>query len=178
MELFKLNDEFLVDLNKEWIGTIKEFKEVLTRDKDRHKKKAQREFTFIYHALDFRSQFVNYPDGDRIKESLRNADLEEDYKWEKDEKLVNAYNKYEELRLTRSLRIIRGAYIGIDKLTVYLNTMKIEEADEAKTLMTTLGGLGKLIGSIKDLEEQVKRELTEDSGIRGDKTKGFSEDPD
>jgi len=165
-------------MDKEWISTIKEFKKLIIRDKDRNKKQAQKEFTFIYHYLDFRSQFSNYPDADRLKEALRNADLDQALAINKDKDLVEAIIRYKELRETRSLRIIRSSYSAIDKLSVYFDKVEVKEADEAKSLITSLGGIGKLLGSIKELEEQVKRELSEEAGIRGDKTKGLTEDPD
>lgn len=177
MELFKMGDNYLVDLNKEWISTIKEFRELLKRDKDRAKKQAQREFTFIYHYLDFRSQFREYPEDARLKESLRNADLPEDLKIEKDQDLLAAVNRYKELRETRTLKVIKGAYKATDSLAEYFNTVEIKEPDVAKNLMSSLGGIGKLLSSLKELEEQVKRELSEDAGIRGDKQKGITEDP-
>ena len=55
MELFKLNDDFMVDLNKEWIQLHEPFKKIYLRDKGntsnhykgRFKFTAQKEFTYI-----------------------------------------------------------------------------------------------------------------------------------
>ena len=59
LRLFTLNPAtFLVDLDKEWISTIKEFKVILVRDKGakgdtqaRKKLQAQKEFTFHYDTI-------------------------------------------------------------------------------------------------------------------------------
>lgn len=177
MELFILKEDYLVDLNKPWISTILEFKKILLRDKDRYKKRAMKEFTFIYHYTDFKSHYREYSDEERLKESIRNAQLEEDFKLEKDSDLVAAIERYKTLRDTRALKIIRAAFRAVDSVTEYFNTLTIVDADAAKNLMVTIGGMSKTLASLSEMEKQVMNELTEEQGIRGNSLKGLREDP-
>jgi hypothetical protein len=178
-ELFVYNEEtYLVDINKAWISTIKEFKKLILRDKDRFKKQAIKEFTFIYHYIDFRSQFRDYIGIDKFKECLRNAELPEDLDIEKDEDLKAAIERYSELRMTKTLNIVKSGMIAIDALASYYKTARVTNGKEAKELTGSLKDLGAVIASTKELDEQLMRELKDDAGIRGSKEKGLTEDPE
>jgi hypothetical protein len=114
MKLFEIDSTTrLVNLNKEWISTIKEFKKLITRDKGsegdadgRRKLQAIREFTFIYHYCDYRSKFTNYSEKDKYYECLRNADLPGDLEIKKDEDLLNAIIRYKSLQEVPSLKVL------------------------------------------------------------------------
>lgn len=114
LELFVLGSDHMVEINKPWISTIKEFKKILARDRGslgdaqgRNKLQAIREFTFIYHYCDISSKFVNYSKADMLKECLRNAELPEDLDIEKDPELIAAIIKYKSLQTAPSLELLR-----------------------------------------------------------------------
>lgn len=188
-ELFILNDEtFLVEINKTWISTIKEFKKLIVRDKGsegdadgRKKYKAIKELTFVYHYVDFRSQFRDYPDVDKMKVCLRNAGFEEDYAWSKDEDLVAAIKIYEGICMTTGLHIVKAAKRAIVSLADFWNligNVGVKTAAEAKEVVASVTPIAKMLDSLDSLEERMKKELTNEVGLRGDSTKGFDEDED
>ncbi len=114
MKLFELDPATrMVNLNKEWISTIKEFKKLITRDKGsegdadgRKKLRAIREFTFIYHFCDYRSKFVNYSEQDKYLECLRNAELSTELDIEKDPDLLSAIIRYKALQEVPALKVL------------------------------------------------------------------------
>jgi len=121
LELFVLDDNTrLVDINKPWVSTIKEFKKLITRDKGtigdregRRKLQATREFTFIYHYCDYGSKFTNYEEEDKRAACLSNADLDINLDIQKDEDLLNAIVKYKSLQQSPSLTLLNELKEGI-----------------------------------------------------------------
>lgn len=179
-ELFKLDDEYLVELNREWISTIPEFAKIIRDDKGskgdtqaRKKLHAKRVFTFIYHYCDFQSQFVDYGAERRREEALHNAGLCED-----DVTIVAveiAIDKYNRLQDTRILRLLKSANGGIDKLTDYYDNIDFELRDindklmySPKEFQTMVATLDKTYEGVKSLENRVKKELKEAARVRGD----------
>lgn len=151
IKFFELTKYRVVDLDKEWISTIKEFKKILNRDKGskgdvdgRRKLQAIREFTFIYHYCDYGSKFGNFSEDDKIKQCISNADLPEDFNYTKDEDIIVAINKYKQLQETPALKVLNEAKEGlhsahkvIRKIRLHLETelanidlSKIDEIEE------------------------------------------------
>jgi len=172
MQLFILGEDFLVELDKEWISTIKEFKALLVRDKGskgdtqaRKKLQAQKEFTFIYHYCDYRSKFINYSERDRLKHALKNAELAEDIDINKDPELLAAIECYLALQTTPALRLIKslkeGMHTGhrvVDRIIAYLNK-KLDDIeaneDSLEEKVKEVNGKKFLIDPIKEIEEKL-----------------------
>lgn len=120
-ELFILNERtMLVELNKVWISTIKEFRVILERDKGskgdaqgRKKIQATREFTFIYHLVDYRSQYADYSEKDRLEAALKNSDLDPKFDYTKDEELNQAVEVYSAFRETSGLLLLQELKQGL-----------------------------------------------------------------
>lgn len=186
-ELFTLNNEYVVELNREWISTIEEFKVLLRRDRGskgdadgRKKLQVQREFTFIYHYCDFKSQFREYPEHERWQEAMRNAGLDDK---DIDDAVKAAIDRYKSFQETRSLKIINSAFIGIDKLREYFEDVDLTEKDlndrlvnDSKKLSSNIKDVAGLLKGLTELEEMVKAELEEKTRIRGDAKRGNRED--
>ncbi len=121
MNIFVYNPStFLVELDKNLIASVKEFKALITRDKGikgdvqaRLKLQATREFTFIYHYCDYRSLFINYTEKDRREQALKNAELDPKLKIEKDEELVAAIEVYIALQETPALKMLNSLKEGL-----------------------------------------------------------------
>ncbi len=182
MELFKLNDDFMVDLNKEWIQLHEPFRKIYLRDKGntsnhykgRFKFQAQKEFTYIYLLCDYRSNLINYSEEDRKVEAKRVSGLESS--WKPDKELNDAIEHYKALQSTRSLRLLEACHKKIDNLTKLLNAD--DEELDIKVLGETIksmSDLGKLLKTLKDLEEQTKKELSETGSGRGNVEIGENE---
>lgn len=114
MRLFELSAKTrLAEIDKEWISTIKEFKEILVRDKGskgdsqgRLKLQATKEFTFLYHYCDYRSKFINYSEKDKLKACLVNAEMPDNYELDKDQVMLNAIEVYKILQETPTLKAL------------------------------------------------------------------------
>jgi hypothetical protein len=155
VELFVLDPATrMVDLNKEWISTIKEFKKILSRDRaskgdmdGRRKLQATKEFTFIYHFCDYASKFGNYSEEDKFKQCVANSELPENFDYKKDEELLTAMAKYKEMQETPALKVLNEAKEGlhsahrvIRKIRLHLETelasidltKPLEEDDEGE----------------------------------------------
>lgn len=155
-ELFVLNPETqLVDINKPWLSTIKEFKVLLKRDKgtvngnERRKLRAEKEFTFIYHLVDYRSSFADFSEEERLASALANSDFDPKFDYQKDEALAAAVEVYKALRDTPGLlmlyelkqgihssqRVVKKIRQNLNKLLDELDLMSEEKFDEfSKTL--------------------------------------------
>lgn len=219
VELFKIDPATrMVDLNKEWIGTIKEFKKILSRDRGskgdmdgKKKLQATKEFTFIYHFCDYASKFDNYPEEEKLKECLANSDLPLDFDYTKDDDILAAVIRYKTLQESPALKVLNEAKQGlftahkvIRKIRKALETqLEATDLDELfkdttedpdkpnkkriddpitkiskalKSLMELTNEVGPSLRAIKDLEEDVKKELGDQTGLRGDREKGIRED--
>lgn len=214
LRLFTLHPTtFLVELDKEWISTIKEFKALIVRDKGvkgdtqaRKKLQAQREFTFIYHFCDYRSQFWNYSEKDRYVKALKNAELDVKLDITKDKELQEAVEVYKALQETPALELLTELKDGLhtakkvvkkiredleakleaadfDTLEAEMRNGKAVMVDPVEKITTRLqalmnigNALPKTLTTIKDLEEDVKKELQDSPVLRGGARKGTRED--
>lgn len=138
IELFEIDPEtHMVAMNKTWIGTIKEFKTILKRDRGsegdmdgRVKLQAEKEFTFIYHFCDFKSKFREYSEEDKLKECLRNANLSDTIDIYSDAALMLAIERYKKFQETATLKLLNEAKEGFH--TAYKVVRKIRIALEAR----------------------------------------------
>lgn len=185
IKLFELGEDYMCSLNKEWISMIPEFKELLRRDKGskgdnqgRAKAQAQREFTYIYLLMDFRSPYENFLPDERREHARRDAEFPDD--WIPDTEVRAAIAKYQLLleNSSPSLRLLRAVKISAQPIENYfMNFTPIEPDDLAKhiKICKDLPGLQK---SLKEYEDQVKQEALDESSLRGQAEKGYKEDPD
>lgn len=215
VKLFELGDDRLARLDKEWISTIKEFKKILSRDRGskgdtdgRRKLQATKEFTFMYHYCDYASKFGNFSEDDKLKASIVNAELADDFNYKKDEDLLSAMVKYKEMQESPALQLLTEAKEGlhhahkvVKKIRTYLEielenldlttiTEDLEESDSKKkkldpiskitnslkNLMSLTNEIAPALKTLKLLEEEVKKELGDKTGLRGGREKGEREE--
>jgi hypothetical protein len=153
LELFEIGKDFLVDINKDWISTIKEFAKVLRRDRGSpgdsggHKKlQARKEFTYIYHMYDYKSKFRAYDEEDRRKHALLNSDLPLDFQPDSD--LQAAIKVYEKMKVTKTIKSINSVERGLltaqktaDAINLKLSKFLDILADETSILTVTEEGV-------------------------------------
>ncbi len=179
MELFILDENYLVQLNQEWIQLHEPFRFLYLRDKgnvDKHRKEtgrykaqAHKEFTFIYHYQDYRSKLINYDDAERFKQSIKDADLPEN--WKPDKYVEAALQKYKELQDCRELRLLRAAYKTIDTAIKQLNDLDEVTPETFKLLQE----VPKIIKQLTETEKMVKSALQANPNSRGDVEIGINE---
>jgi hypothetical protein len=172
----------MVDLNKEWIQLHEPFKKLYLRDKGntsnhykgRFKFTAQKEFTYIYLLCDYRSNLINYSEEDRKVEAKRVSGLEAN--WKPDKELNDAIEHYKALQNTRSLRLLNAAFKKIDNMIELLDaTAETIEISEVNDTLKAMKDIGSLLKTLTELENNVKKELSETGSGRGNVEIGENE---
>lgn len=186
MKLFIFENQKL-ELNKDEILLIREFAELWDPQRNKmpgdlrggERRLAFREFTYIYLMCDWESPYKNFSDNERHNEALYDSSLTE--KQFEDAKFQRAVKKYKDIQETHMARLLKSAYRAVDELRLFYELVNLQERDDkgmpvhnAKQVLDSLGGLGKVISSIEQLEEVVRKQK-EASGkvLRGDVEPGM-----
>lgn len=187
MDLFRI-ENYKAVINKKDVLLIPEFKVMLELKyniqkgdhQGRLRNRAFKEFTFIYFYVDYKSDYSNYTEKERKTESLKAAELPEDYEISKE--LEAAIEKYKELQETRALKLLNSANGAIDKIRLFYDGLDFTEEDsngklkhDPNRVLTSINGLSKTLESLEKLEKRVKQSLKQDLGVRGDGEGGFFE---
>lgn len=168
-----------VILNSADLALIDEFKTIIKRDKER----ADREFTYIYLAIDWKSPYSNYSEQERHEAALKDAHITEE-EWN-DPLFRAACRKYRALQESnRYVRLLQSAELVTDKIIDYFNNINLEERDEdtgkyinkVSDVQKAMENAAKQIETLKMIESLVKKEITEQSQIRAGATEGFVPD--
>lgn len=188
-DLFVYNNQLnRVDLNIPEILLIKEFKSLLDPKRNKCKDdpkgvfglRAFREFTYIWLALCWKSVYSDYNEQDRHKEALKDSGLTKE-EFDNPEFRV-ACRKYREIQESNlSVRMLHAAQETVNKFIEYFNSVDPLERDDqtnkplykVKDIMAELTQLGKVHDELVDLESRVKKELSEQSSIRGGAIDGY-----
>jgi hypothetical protein len=146
---------------------VPEFKALWKRDRNRNKKVAHAELSYIYYITDFKSPYRTYPKVQRkskvINEYCHKAAGED---WEPDDKVEIALRKYEELQVTPSLRYLDSVEGIIHKITKFLDETTVDE-DTLKTIVDSIDKANKIALGLPKLKDAVEKEISENSKIRG-----------
>ncbi len=154
--------------------TIPEFREIYERDKRKDKEIAFSELCYVYHMADYKSFYSNHDDD--VKEEKIKADFITDSKWQPDDLVKRAINKYKELTETPSMKLLKDTRIGVEKVRKYYQTVNLNDTDsngkpinKITDLTSSLASVGKLVDSINAIEERIRKEESVSTKIRGDK---------
>ena len=193
--LFELGDNNMAVLNKEWISTIPQFRRLLARDKGgpgdgsgKYKKKATREFTYIYHLCDFHSPLENMPLKKRKIKAMEYANMpDREFVLDNDADLQDAISEYKELlaNSATSLQTLRAMRHAKHAMNTYLESVDFNEKDDGgklihsvKQVQENIIGMPKAQAALEEMEDKVKQELLVSFEMRGGAEKGVEEDPD
>ena len=168
-----------VILNSADLALIDEFRTIIKRDKDR----ADREFTYIYLAIDWKSPYNGYSEQERHEAALQDAHItEEEFN---DPSFRAACRKYRALQESnRYVRLLKSAELVTDKIIDYFNNVDLEERDEqtgkyvnkVADIQKAMENASKQIETLKMIDSLVKKEIAEQSQIRAGATEGFVPD--
>jgi hypothetical protein len=148
------------------ILNIPEFKVLWKRDKDRYKKLAFAELSYIYYMVDFKSPYRTYSKDERHERIVNDFISKRFDEWSPDKEVKLAILKYEELHTTPSLRYLEAVEGQLDKITNFLNGTTIDE-DVIRTVVDSVDKANKIILGLPKLKEAVQKEIAEKSKIRG-----------
>lgn len=189
MDLFTLRKDYTLEINKEEVLLVKEFKELFTikfnsgfvGDKDGRKRhKAFKVLAYIYLVYDWQSPYTEYSEKEKHEAALADTELEEQHV--KNDSLIDAaIKKYMDLQETRLVKLLKSSYEVVDKLKQYFEDVDLDERDphsgrplfSAKDLMSNLANLSKTVESLQQLEHMVKKEKEVDKGLRAQASPGM-----
>lgn len=181
MDFFSFNSlNKQLEINEPEILLIKEFKALLDRDKTKQKDRLVRELSYIYLAIDWKSPYNQYLEQERHEEALNDSGLsEQEFN---DPIFREACRKYRALQdSNKSIKLLEAAKRAADQFIDYFDTIvDLNERDnngkpifQAEKVMKEMAQLHKVHEELVTLENEVKRELTEQSAIRGGGEDGF-----
>ena len=170
---------------------IDEFKKLLEPGRNKCKEdpsglehlRADREFTYIYLAIDWKSPYANYSNQEKHEAALKDAEITEE-EWENPE-FRAACRKYVALQdSNRYVRLLQSCQQVTDKIIDYFNNIDIEERDEqtgkyvnkVSDIQKAMENASKQVETLKMIESLVKKEIAEQSQIRAGATEGFVPD--
>ena len=169
---------------------IKEFKDLLEVERNKCKEdpsglnhvRADKEFTYIYLAIDWKSPYSGFSNQERHVAALKDADLSEDEF--NDPTFRAACRKYVSLQdSNRYVRLLQASQQVTDKIIDYFENLDLNATDDQGKPLVKIADIQKAmdqsvkqIESLKQIEALVKKELTEQSQIRGGAVEGFMPD--
>ena len=169
---------------------IDEFKKLLEPYRNKCKEdpsglehiRADREFTYIYLAIDWKSPYANYSNQEKHEAALKDAHITEE-EWNNPE-FRAACRKYVQLQdSNRYVRLLQSAQLVTDKIIDYFNNVDLQEQDEqgkylikVKDVQAAMKEAADQIETLKQIESLVKKEVMEQSQIRGGAVEGFMPD--
>ena len=169
---------------------IEEFKKLLEPSRNKCKEdpsglehiRADREFTYIYLAIDWKSPYANYSNQEKHEAALKDAQITEE-EWNNPE-FRAACRKYVSLQdSNRYVRLLQAAQEVTDKIIDYFHNVDLQEQDEqgkylvkVKDVQAAMKEAADQIETLKQIEALVKKEVMEQSQIRGGAVEGFMPD--
>ena len=156
-------------------------------DKSKDKSIAFKELSYIYYMYNHKSPYVlaGYSEDQRREKVIQ--DIIKDKKWKISSTLQEAIVCYKERISTLSTELLESAKTVIGKLKDYFDNVDFKEmkfdkngnevpAYEAKDVISNLANLGKIVDSVNILEEKVKKEVTQNNSVRGNRQVSLYED--
>lgn len=169
---------------------IKEFKDLLSPERNRCKEdpsglnhlRADREFTYIYLAICWKSPYSNYSEQERHQAALKDGEITEQ-EWE-DPVFRAACRKYRALQESnRYIRLLQSAELVTDKIIDYFDNLDLNDTDDqgkplvkVADVQKAMENSAKQIETLRQIEALVKKEVMEQSQIRGGAVEGFIPD--
>ena len=144
--------------------------------------RADKEFTYIYLAIDWKSPYANYSNQEKHEAALKDAHISEE-EWNNPE-FRAACRKYVALQdSNRYVRLLQSAQEVTDKIIDYFHNVDLQEQDEqgkylvkVKDVQAAMKEAADQIETLKQIESLVKKEVMEQSQIRGGAVEGFMPD--
>lgn len=151
------------------------FKKLWDRDKTKNKHKAYNELSYVVFLCDNTLANPYRSMSETLKEEILKRDILGDIDYKIDDDLKKALETFLKIKETTSSRLLKSAKIAADKLADYFeNKVNFDEVDingkplySARDLASNLGAVGKIIESLKKLEEQVIKEQLDGGSARG-----------
>jgi hypothetical protein len=166
---------------------IPEFKKIWDMDKSKSKDKAFEELSYVFFTSDItdKNPYHSYPEDKRIE--LVKKDILKNENWGESKEVLLAREVYKKLTMTQTMELLDSAKGVINKLKGYFDSVDFTKKNidkfgnetpeyDAKEVISSLSNLGKIVESINQLEEKVRKEITTSSKRRGGSSTALFED--
>jgi hypothetical protein len=181
MKLFDLKNSRVI-ISPEAL-VIPEFERLWRRDDSEKKERALKELSYVYFTCDYKSPYLTSMGKDRVR-LVVGKDFMKDSKYRPDAAMEEAIEKYKDLQVTPSMRLLEASVTTIHNLTNYLEHVDLQERDKngkpiykPADVTNSLKSIGGIVESLNKVKEQVEREQTSKGTLRGQRQKGNREDP-
>jgi hypothetical protein len=163
---------------------IPEFKKLWLRDKNKDKRMAMKEISYITFLFDLSADnpYRGYTEYER--DTVLRKDIFNDANWKPDAAVLDAINKFQKLMETTNVRVLLGAKQAAEELAKWFRQVKCDAVDDrgnslfsVTELSRNLKEVGNIIKSLAQLEEMVRREQVDKSTTRGGSDIGMYEIP-
>ena len=181
MRLFNLKERNVI-ISPEAL-LIPEFQDIWKRDKAKNKLKAMRELSYVYFICDYKSPYRASLTLNRLEATVA-KDFMKDESYTPDSKISAAIDKYKELQVTPSMRLLDASLKTVHNLIDYLQNVDLQERDKndrpiykPSDVTNSLSKIGAIVESLSKVRESVEKEMSEQASLRGQRKKGNREDP-
>lgn len=178
------------------IKVVKEFKNLIAKDRNRDKREAVKWFAYIYYMNDYRSPYFKVTKSKRHEMVCSQLDIALPFKiFPELQAAIDKFLEFQETPSVRSLKSIMEGLVAsgnvIDMITKRVQD-KLEELSggeveydpeevdvlvkDVDRLLNLSDKLPKAVNTIKALEEEVKKEQASDIKLRGGGEKGAFEE--
>jgi hypothetical protein len=186
MKIFSMdNDSFEISLDPE-VLLIKEFKDIVKRDRSVGKIVSMAELSYVWFFADFKSDFGQIIDEKERTEEIMLAVVGLPKKWVPDDVVKAAVVRYRKLSESVASRLLIDAMTTVNNLSKYakeasgeLSKMDGEKPQhDVSKILAFIDKLPNTLSTIKKLEEEVVRERNVGSRHRGTQDAGMFENED
>lgn len=164
---------------------ISPYKEIWRRDKNRNKKTAIREFTFIEFMASMKK--TNPYKGYELdaREAVLRQDIFKGEPWEKDKLVSEGIAKLEEFQTlaSQTYRYYMANRVAAEKMLVFFTTVDVNERTKndtpvykPKEITSAISDCETVLTKLKALEQKVEEELFESTKTRSNKEVGAFEE--
>jgi len=159
---------------------IEAFRVLIERDDSEHCTSAVRELSYVYHMTDPTSPYADMEEDVRHNELVKS--LFENKDWEPDAAIEEAMERYEEINMSASMKMLKSALVSVHNLREYFEEVDLTKTDErgkpiwkAKDVVKNLSRIGDVIEGLKNLRREVEKEQVSQGDNRANvKTNKYS----
>jgi hypothetical protein len=158
--------------------TLKAFKDLWSKDKTKTKEKALTDLAYIYHLMDPRSPFSQYPKSERLGKVKEIVCGDMNYKESKEVKAC--IEVYKELEESIEIKLFNAAIEAAALLITYIENFNVEDAEgkDIKDMVSVIEKIPKVVVNIKDLRDKVAAGESITSKMKGNITVSKYEEVD
>jgi hypothetical protein len=186
IELFTLENH-QVQISPE-LRNLEFIKKLIKRDKDREKRNALAQLSYVYFMYDYKSPYSAIPRDEKEEKIKRHLNLTDDFKVDAIlQEVIDFYTQHRDSESVKALKSTREALLSSSRLIDKINELvteslleddpDLEEIEKrVEALLKLAAAIPKTVAVIKTLEEEVIKEQTSGLKIRGGGKAGEYED--